>query len=504
VAKLKGAAGAHVLAGTVQIDPRFLVATRAAVVFKRGGGSVLAVGGGNLITNDGAGVTGGDGHPLITNDGAGLVGNDGNSIVGPDGGGLITNDGGGLITNDGGGLITNDGAGFAAPDGNTLIGQDGASLITNDGGGLISNDGGGLVSTGSGSLVSTGSGSLGAKPVAFRLVTDEPAPLPPDLPPALPAAGMWVGARSLRNGKPVPVGLDPAGKPVYTVFSNAEGKFQLFLDPALVESVRLVAAVPGANEARHFYNLITPAGGDATVGEDKALATSFVRFVLSRWLVNLMAGRSDFVFEDISPATRKLLPPEVLDRAKAVVDTMSDVARKLNIYAYGNRPDLQRRVALLFADRLLLEQDVTIEGAPVPPLQGPAIDAMIATFQALNQRATALPGAQVEALPFMVEVNRGRLARKLPPYRIVRASDVADVLMEEYLASDDQKVQGRIADAFAQLDLDPAKGRQLVETGKAISASLANRMMNGKVGAETLDARAAAILLEYGPGILKE
>jgi hypothetical protein len=161
-------------------------------------------------------------------------------------------------------------------------------------------------------------------------------------------------------------------------------------------------------------------------------------------------------------------------------------------------------VALLFADRLLLEQDMTIEGAPVPPLRGPGIDDVIATFQEINARARTMPEQAILDLPFMVQVNRARVARKLPPYHLVRGSDLADVIMEEFLAAEDQKVQTRVRDVFAQLGMDPAKGTALVATAKGISASLANRLMNGKVGTETLDARAAAIILEHGPGILKE
>ncbi|MDB5098749.1 MAG: hypothetical protein JWM80_3170 [Cyanobacteria bacterium RYN_339] len=488
VAKLQAAPGAVSLAGTVGIDPRFLVASRAAVVFKRGGGSVLAVGGGNLVAADGAGVTGGNGHPLISQDGGGLISNDGNSVVGPDGGGLISQDGGGLISQDGGGLISQDGGGFAAPDGNTLIGQDGAGLISQDGGGLIS----------------VGSGGLASK---LMLLAAEAVPLPPDLAASLPAAGMWVGARSLRDGKPVPVGLDPAGKPVYTVFSNADGKYELFLDPALKDDVRLVAAVPGAREARHFYNLLTPAQADATqasMSEDKSLATSLVRFTLSRWLVNLMAGRSDFVFEDIAPEKRALLPAELLDRAKAVVDNVAGMARNTNLYAHADRPDLQRRVTMLFADRLLLEQDMTLDGAPVTPLRGPAIDSLVQIFKELNERARALPEAQLQAMPFMVQVNRERIAQKLPPYHVIRGSDLADVFIEEFLAARDQKQTSRANDAFAQLGMDAQKGRDVLTAMRGISTVLADRLMNGKVGGRPLDQVAADIVTANAPAILAE
>jgi hypothetical protein len=216
----KPASASTTLAGAIVVDAGYIVA--------QGGGNIVAQGGGNVVT---AG-------PLNTNDGGSLITNDGGSMTGGNGGTTIVAQGGGNIVAQGGGnLITNDGAGVVASDGVTIVAQGGGNIVAQGGGN-------------------------------YRLAA---APAPGT---QLPAAGMAVGAYSLTSGRYVPVGVDKAGKPVYTVYSNLQGAYELYV-PADAGNVLVVANVPGSRDHRLAFDLLDGAGD--RLDEDTAMVTKLLR-----------------------------------------------------------------------------------------------------------------------------------------------------------------------------------------------------------------------------------
>ena len=105
---------------------------------------------------------------------------------------------------------------------------------------------------------------------------------------------MIVSVADLRTGKPVALGTDQAGKPVYEVYSNAKGAFELYVPADLAGTVRVDARVPGATDPRLTYAVLVPPGGQpAKIDEDTALVTRFLgdswRGRMAQLMVQLVA-----------------------------------------------------------------------------------------------------------------------------------------------------------------------------------------------------------------------
>lgn len=130
----------------------------------------------------------------------------------------------GVITNNGSNAIPDPASGVdARSGGNVALSPDGSLAAA----GVISNNGGAL------------GGDGGSR--ARRLLGDTGS---------VPVAGMLVSAISLRDRSYLPVGIGPDGKPVYVVYTDANGGYKLYLPPQEAGNVVVAATAPAARTDR--------------------------------------------------------------------------------------------------------------------------------------------------------------------------------------------------------------------------------------------------------------
>ena len=217
------------MAGKVSIDVGYAVPTHGGTLVSNHGGGVLAAGDATLAA------------------GAGLVAKVKGAV------GIIGDDGSGLVSEHGGGVV-------ALSAGN---------VIANNSGGLISEHGGGLLADhGSGLLLDQGAG--------YHVLADGPA-----FGDEAPAAGLQLQAVDMTSGRALPLGVSPDGKPVYAVYTNLAGGYEIYLPGGSSDNVRLVASVPAKEDPRLRPSLIVAAKDDAAqqLDEDAAAMTRYLRLV---------------------------------------------------------------------------------------------------------------------------------------------------------------------------------------------------------------------------------
>lgn len=225
VQMLQATPNAVKVAGTIQLD--------AAYAVKNAGGALLTMGGSTVTAPDGGKVQGST-----------IVSNDGSTIIAQGGGNVIAD--------------------------SALIGQDASSLIGNDGSSVIAHDGGGIVSN-DGSTFTTGAGFhlASVSSLAAGTVTG--------------AVGMVVQVRNLVDDSRVAIGVDAQGKPVYSVYSDAQGKFQLYLARTVAQNVRVIVTPRTKTDPKLRYESIGMSNAPATVDEDTTVVFGYI--------LNSVAGR---------------------------------------------------------------------------------------------------------------------------------------------------------------------------------------------------------------------
>ena len=197
----------------------------------------------------------------------------GATIIGTDpaGGPLLATGGGDLISkirfspDDGSSLISK--IRFTPGEGSLLLAM-GQAAIAPNGQSLISTSGTAITSGPSGNLVST----TQVVP-SYRLQAATPA-LPPGT--MLPAAGMQLGVESLVTHKLLPIGQDAAGNPVYSVYSNLQGGYELYVASSVGETVQLVAT-SGPQIELDLLDLPATDPSPRVVGDATSVTTQFVR-----------------------------------------------------------------------------------------------------------------------------------------------------------------------------------------------------------------------------------
>jgi hypothetical protein len=208
-------AGTRLLGGTVRVDAAYMAGTGA----------------GRLVGADGATLVGADGATAIAAAGAPLVAAGKGNAIAP------------LRPDAGGGLIGPDGASVVSAGGGSLIGADGASLVGADG-------------------------------ASYTLAQADSGLLPGQ---ALPAAGMMVAAISLADDKPVSVGRDADGQPVYAVYTDAEGKYQIYPPEEAHGNLRVVALAGGKDARLRYGALADPSRAEKR--DVSEAATTAARYV---------------------------------------------------------------------------------------------------------------------------------------------------------------------------------------------------------------------------------
>lgn len=431
------------LQGTVTIDANYLVAAGAGNVISQAGGPLVAAGAGNLVGPDGASLVGPDGATLVAAGGGNVVASEGLNLVGPDGASLIGPDGASLV----------------GPDGASLVGADGGSLVGADGGSLVGADGASFRLAQAFSPAATLSPAVALSParslspaVAFSLAQApslapaQPAARPPlpALGQLLPAAAMRVGLIDLRDGKPLAVGVDGDGKPVYTVYSNLAGRFELFVPAALKDYVRVVAEAPGKPDARLRYDSIVRADEEPDdVDEDTARVGRFLRAAFAARFEQLMMMTKEELQGELE-ADRPLntgRPEYFQTLAKPLLLFFGEMSSRRGFPRMD--PVRRRAIAQAAADRVLAACDFTnVTTADLEPLYHPkdpnerALDAFRDAMKRIRTDVKPLleaEGSQAFSLR-LAKLTATLKPDGTPLYPIAKPADVTTLIVQKYLA----------------------------------------------------------------------
>jgi hypothetical protein len=263
---LPPANASRTLVGHVTLDA-LAIAARGAITLAANGQTLAASAGGVISTESGGKLVGSGGTVLALANGN-----------------LIPSSASGVDA------LTGGQAGLSAD--NRLLAAGG--IISDNGGGVISNHGGSIVANNAGNIVSNNGGSLGTTkafkglaigPVSRGLLdTGSGATATLDTATAVPLAGVLVSAISLKTHAYLPVGVDASGSPVYSVFTDLGGRYELYLPNTDLGTVMIAVTPAPGNNAQVSYNTLAPtslASGGSTLAvtsdEDSDLAVQTMR-----------------------------------------------------------------------------------------------------------------------------------------------------------------------------------------------------------------------------------
>lgn len=393
--------------------------------------------------------------------------------MGLDGAHVISTDGSSLAN--AGGQIVAQGAGNVVVPAE-LIGNDGASLIGNDGGGIITNDGGSLINNGGSTyaLAQAEGGGLGS---------------------SVPAAGMWLSVVDVRTGQALPLGTDDQGKPVTTIYTNAEGRFKVGLPADVAANVRVVARAPGSSDPRlalHVYE--TPRGQVRKVDEATAAATGYLRYLMADLMVKLANSTPDVVANILAETLR-----EGTENGRGTVTEvfLQVIQKPLNrIRDAMQAADLQHipssrqyDICLLAADRLAADMDLASTkldftfyepyDAAVKARAGqPALDTFVDAMEQLRLATARATSGDLTtffaAKPYLVAANQSHpgLCRA-----IAKPADLADFVVKEYFATADVTHISRVDHVFYDLGLPTAERDLVRASGLNLYVEMTQRLI---------------------------
>jgi hypothetical protein len=317
----------RVLAGTVAVEAGYLVAAGAGNVLSHNGAAIVAAGGGNIVAA-----------------GAG-------NLVAAGGGNILVNNGGTMIEAGGGSILVNNGGNIVAAGAGNIVAAGGGNVVAAGGGNLASVDAAGnLVAAGAGNLAAVG----GTGPAGYGLAAaaDEVSGA------QRAAAGLLVSVVSLRTGRYLPLGADVGGKPVYAVYSNMKGGYELYLPAAEAGNVVVVASAPGSADPRMNYNLVA-----GTAEADRPIELDEITALTTRYLRRAFTGRLAIML--LQPALvkeflryDKHLRTESRDLIFAMMDALEAVVREEGL-DFAELPEgAASRLAQRFLDAALSRVDL--------------------------------------------------------------------------------------------------------------------------------------------------
>ncbi|MDB5096849.1 MAG: hypothetical protein JWM80_1270 [Cyanobacteria bacterium RYN_339] len=441
--KLEAPTGATAeLSGTVLVAPGYMVAQGFGKIVAQGGGNVVAAGKSSLITNDGG--------SLITNDGGSIVAQGGGNIVASGAGNIVAQGGGNAVSTSAGNIVAQGGGNAVAP-----------------GAGTISTNGGGIVAQGGGN---------------HHLLEASQAQ---DM---LPGAGMLVAAVSLRTHQYLPVGsyLDAAGKRqlAYSIYSNAEGKYRLFLPKEEQGNVMIVANVPGSLDDRLVYNVVTPNAATelGVVDEDTALASRFVHFAFVERMMGILAADDNGLAHISEIVTFKDSSiPEALKLAiDGLLREMNQAARPYPMARWKD-PGLLRELAIRVCDRALSETPgdpiITKEAStdwtgPDEPAYATLGKCLRTLRQATSNRLATEPGYFLaHDFDFAGDCHNHYLA-KIP---VLKPTDPGDYIFSNFLGKNATSAIAEIDTVYIALGVPKFRGEldNAAAIGSACQAVLA-------------------------------
>ncbi|MDB5099767.1 MAG: hypothetical protein JWM80_4188 [Cyanobacteria bacterium RYN_339] len=332
-----------------------------------------------------AGVVQVDAGRLVAQGGT-LLSNNGGSIAVASGGALLSNNGGGLLSDSGGSLIAGNTGNFIAKDGGregTAVAAPGGALLAS--GGLISDHGGALT---------------GKVKYQLQQTTERP-----------PTAGMLVSAVSLKTHKYVPLGVDGAGKPVYAVYSNLKGGYELYLPKAEEGNVLVVASAPEVHDEALICNAFTPVESRTAVpiDEDVAIATRHVRRLFVGRMTDLLTGNIGQELLDRQGAHSPVLGP-ILARLTALLKQRATAAAIPSGPGWSQSAQVQELAQLLTdASLAFIDYDgLRVSKLYTPTWIGPdepAYPAMADGFHLIRDTAERYIAAHSNEHPLRVRFN---------------------------------------------------------------------------------------------------
>ncbi|MDB5102186.1 MAG: hypothetical protein JWM80_6607 [Cyanobacteria bacterium RYN_339] len=341
---------------------------------------------------------------------AGSVALDGVFLASSGHGSLVSEHGAGIVANNGGGVISDNGAGVVA-----LAGS--GRLVAGAAGNVISNNAGNILAEDDGNVVA---GPLGA--AAFGLLEAAPAPATGEL---SPVAGMRLTVRNLLTGLSLDLGVDPDGKPVQAVYSNAHGRFEVYLPTDVAGNVRVDVTLPEGSDPRLALELLTPGkpANAATVDEDTSLVSRLIRVTFTGKYTDLLSS----VLIDHKSAEE--ITTQVLHREStggATGQLIQLVVKELTDHGAGKTwtPAMTARVAARVTELMLAKLDLA-KLVKRPPLTGQVVPALVDELRRARRKAA-------EAM-----AREPGYFKLRPPYSeahvsIEKPSDVTEFFVDQY------------------------------------------------------------------------
>jgi hypothetical protein len=410
---------------------------------------------------------------------SGKVEIDANYLVAQGGGNVISNDGSSLVAQGGGNLV--DGK---VEVGGHIVAQGAGNIVAQGAGNVISHTSSAIVASGGGNVVASGAGNLAAPTTGSYHLQADAAPA---LGTILPAVGLLVWVRDLYTGRPVPIGQDADGQPIYAVYTNAEGKYEIYLDPALQNQVLVVTEVPFSKDPRLTYTLVRQPDEKVsrTTDEDSAAVTRYLRetarakFRSALVLADRSAGggvptaeQTDaliaLVFEKTNSSPQAAALMSGLLRRVFVAVSENKVVQGLAAERLRFPKDSaeyrirSERLAAIFADmaeligdrlvskvkdldKVLVNFDYAgkLDAARIAAAndpQRPAMKYMEDVLKRMRERSTTLLKQDASFFANKLYLQKANMFYERlhpdeagkPHYTIVKASDVADFLVQEY------------------------------------------------------------------------
>jgi sugar lactone lactonase YvrE len=409
-----------------------------------------------LIGQDGAGFLGMGGAQLITaGNGQGLIGNAGGTLIGNAGGTLLA--GGRIVASGGGNVVVP--ASLIGNAGGTLIGNDGATLIGQDGAG-------------------------------YNLLATGPSPAFGEV---WKAAGMWLSVTDSRTGKTVPLGEDAEGKPVYAIYTNAEGRFEVHVPKEVAEFARVVVRPPDRLDSRLVMSV--PAkmanGGAITVNEDVAAATDLIRYILASMIIETMEHPPD----PNAAATGDTLKDAMREFAKMpTFQTFAKFGAERNVKGYPH--DRKTDLGLLLADMIVgnslddfklatksvLKQDSEVVLTTREAERYIGANAMLSFVDVMKDFHTKVTKqvqdhhddpSYLNSRPYVVEANLRRKAAGQPLYCIQRVADLQELMVQEYFATLDENKGNKAFDVLMDMQVEPV----YLDVMRMMAESMAERLV---------------------------
>lgn len=498
--------GTIAVAGRVTLDARYAVGQGSGALLTLGGVEAVGLDGAAILSNNGAGLISDAGGAFVskTRGAVGLISDQGGSLISDHGGGLISDHGGGVVSNNGGGIISNNGGSFVSKtrglvEGQALLDAAGHVVAAAVGtmivpAGLVAHDGTTLVGRDGSTLIGHDPGAAGpAGPAGYRLAQ---AAALPAFGRTLPAAGMWVTAIDLRTGLAVPLGLNDARQPVYTVYSNETGGFEVYLPADVAPFARFVARAPGsASDPRLALHVLTAgprgADGEVRIDENAAAVTAYVRMLIASIFV--VAAQQDEAAAIAYAEGGSAFGPAGQLAIRPVSQKIYAALREIGADRWPEAR--QYELGLLLADRLIAEYPALgtvpcsdaggewLDPASAALTQVPAFGALVDLFASVHEkvaeqvRGVGDPVAHFAAKPYLRAANAG--SPPAPCVRIAKGSDLSELIVRRYMARFDLRGLQAASHVFADLGLGAGAQDRVRAGGQALSYALGMHLFLG-------------------------